>query len=62
VEIDPALGEIVGWIDFTGLRSAEAQKNEEAVLNGIAYDPVDDRLFVTGKLWDTVFEIKLNAK
>lgn len=59
VEIDPALGEIVGWIDFTGLRSAEAQKNDEAVLNGIAYDPTGDRLFVTGKLWDTVYEVKL---
>jgi glutamine cyclotransferase len=62
VEIDPQLGEILGWIDLTGLRSKEAEQNDEAVLNGIAYDPATDRLFVTGKLWDTLFEIKLERK
>jgi glutamine cyclotransferase len=61
-QIDPELGEITGWIDLTGLRSKEAEQNQEAVLNGIAYDPVSDRLFVTGKLWPTVFEIKLERK
>lgn len=59
VEIDPALGEIIGWIDFSGLRSPEAQQNQEAVLNGIAYDSASDQLFVTGKLWDKLFEVKL---
>ncbi len=62
VQIDPALGEITGWIDLTGLRSKESQQNGEAVLNGIAYDAVHDRLFVTGKLWPTLFEIKLERK
>lgn len=59
VQIDPALGEIIGWIDFSGLRSPEAQQNQEAVLNGIAYDSASDQLFVTGKLWDKLFEVKL---
>ena len=58
-QINPASGEILGWIDLTGLRPEEAQQNNEAVLNGIAYDPITDRLFVTGKLWPTLFEIKL---
>jgi glutamine cyclotransferase len=62
VQIDPELGEIIGWIDLTGLRSKEAEQNQEAVLNGIAYDPANDRLFVTGKLWPTIFEIKLERK
>lgn len=62
VQIDPQLGEIIGWIDLTGLRSKEAEQNQEAVLNGIAYDPIHDRLFVTGKLWPTVFEIQLVQK
>jgi glutamine cyclotransferase len=61
-QIDPELGEIIGWIDLTGLRSKEAEQNQEAVLNGIAYDSVGDRLFVTGKLWPTIFEIKLERK
>ena len=59
VQIDPAFGEIIGWIDFSGLRSPEAQQNQEAVLNGIAYDSASDQLFVTGKLWDKLFEVKL---
>ncbi len=57
--IDPGLGEIVGWIDLTGLLPGAAEKNGEAVLNGIAYDSATDRLFVTGKLWPVLFEIKL---
>jgi len=62
VQIDPQWGEILGWIDLTGLRSKEAEQNGEAVLNGIAYDAASDRLFVTGKLWDTLYEIKLERK
>lgn len=62
VQIDPAYGEIVGWIDLTGLRSPESQQNGEAVLNGIAYDAATDRLFVTGKLWPNLFEIKLTKQ
>jgi glutaminyl-peptide cyclotransferase len=57
--ISPQTGEIVGWIDLTGLLSSVYRLEPEAVLNGIAYDPVGKRLFVTGKLWPSVFEIRL---
>jgi glutamine cyclotransferase len=57
--IDPATGEVVGWIDLSGLMDAPAAANPDAVLNGIAYDATGDRLFLTGKLWPTLFEIDL---
>jgi len=60
--IDSQTGEVVGWIDLTGLLSSVYHVDAEAVLNGIAYDPVKKRLFVTGKLWPSVFEIKLLPK
>jgi glutamine cyclotransferase len=49
--ISPQTGEVVGWIDLTGLLSPVYRLEPEAVLNGIAYDPFRKRLFVTGKLW-----------
>jgi len=60
--ISPQTGNIVGWIDLTGLLSPIYRLQPEAVLNGIAYDPIRKRLFVTGKLWPSVFEIKLSPK
>ncbi|MGC1378884.1 MAG: glutaminyl-peptide cyclotransferase [Anaerolineales bacterium] len=62
VQIDPQTGEILGWVDLTGLRPEATKQNNDAVLNGIAYDPANDRLFVAGKLWDTLYEIKLERK
>jgi hypothetical protein len=56
--ISPETGRVVGWIDLEGLLNPEQQTHAD-VLNGIAYDPIDDRLFVTGKLWPTLFEIDL---
>jgi glutaminyl-peptide cyclotransferase len=56
--IDPASGHVTGWIDLTGL-TPNGSSFTNAVLNGIAYDAANDRLFVTGKLWPTVFEIRL---
>jgi glutaminyl-peptide cyclotransferase len=50
---------VLGWIDLHGLLPESARPNPEAVLNGIAYDTAHDRLFVTGKLWPRLFEIKL---
>jgi len=58
VIISPATGKVTGFIDLTGILSAE-ERTANAVTNGIAYDSVNDRLFVTGKLWPKVFEIAL---
>lgn len=60
--ISPQTGAVVGWIDLTGLLSSIYRLEPEAVLNGIAYDPAGKRLFVTGKLWPSVFEIRLIPK
>ncbi|MBS1904725.1 MAG: glutaminyl-peptide cyclotransferase [Bacteroidetes bacterium] len=60
VRIDPATGDVKGWIDLSGLLSpAEAQGVD--VLNGIAYDAEHDRIFVTGKNWPKLFEIKIKS-
>lgn len=60
--IEPSNGSVVGWIDLSGIISPNELSSEEAVLNGIAYDSMGDRLFVTGKLWPKLFEIKLTPK
>lgn len=60
--ISPQTGAVVGWVDLTGLLSPVIHLEPEAVLNGIAYDSTRKRLFVTGKLWPSVFEIKLTRK
>lgn len=57
--IEPETGRVVGWIDLTGLLSAEDLSQHVDVLNGIAYDAQHNRLFVTGKLWPKLFEIRL---
>ena len=57
--IAPATGKVLGFIDLTGLLLDSQRTDPEAVLNGIAYDPDHDRLFVTGKLWPSLFEIKV---
>jgi glutamine cyclotransferase len=57
--ISPETGEVVGWIDLEGLLRPEDRNRRIDVLNGIAYDVKNDRLFVTGKLWPTLFEIEL---
>lgn len=59
--ISPSDGRVTGWIDLTGLLSPGERGNAD-VLNGIAYDAAGDRLFVTGKWWPRVFEIKLVQK
>ncbi|HEY0408608.1 MAG TPA: glutaminyl-peptide cyclotransferase [Pyrinomonadaceae bacterium] len=62
VRIDPASGKILGWIDLSGLRPADVEDDTDNVLNGIAYDEHEDRLFVTGKRWTKLFEIRLKRK
>jgi glutamine cyclotransferase len=58
VMIDPESGAVTGWVDLKGILGGE-QSGKVDVLNGIAYDAGNDRLFVTGKLWPSLFEIKL---
>jgi glutaminyl-peptide cyclotransferase len=62
VRIEPQTGRITGWIDLTGLLPPNEVQDEEAVLNGIAYDETSSRLLVTGKLWSKLFEIRLTRK
>ena len=56
--INPQTGQVKAWIDLSGLPS-EKNSNPNAVLNGIAYDQINDRLFVTGKDWPSIYQIKL---
>jgi glutamine cyclotransferase len=58
VRIDPATGNVVGIIDLTGILPPEDRTGID-VLNGIAWDPKGERLFVTGKHWPKLFEIRL---
>jgi glutamine cyclotransferase len=62
IRIDPASGKINGWLDLSGLLMPMERTEKVDVLNGIAYDEKGDRLFVTGKLWPKLFEIKLIKK
>ena len=57
--IDPKTGEVVGWVDLTGIFDTSTLTDPEGVLNGIAWDAVGRRLFVTGKLWPYLFEITI---
>jgi glutaminyl-peptide cyclotransferase len=59
VRIDPVMGNVVGLIDLSDLPDATATRPADNVLNGIAYDAGTDRLFVTGKLWQSVYQIRL---
>jgi glutamine cyclotransferase len=56
--VDPQTGRVLSWIDLSGLLTPEERASAD-VLNGIAYDSAGDRLFVTGKLWPKLFEIRL---
>lgn len=58
VRFSPKTGQVTGWIDLSGLLTPREAVGVE-VLNGIAYDAAGDRLFVTGKLWPKVFEIRV---
>ena len=57
--ISPESGKVIGWIDLRGLSDDFGPRTGDQVLNGIAYDQIGDRLFVTGKLWLKIYEIKL---
>lgn len=59
--IDPHTGRVTGWINLEGLLDSEEGVASAGVLNGIAYDAENNRLFVTGKRWPKLFEISLIA-
>jgi glutamine cyclotransferase len=58
--INPQTGQVNAWIDLSGICNQENQ-GADNVLNGIAYDTEGDRLFVTGKMWSQLFQVKLIA-
>lgn len=60
--ISPRSGEVTAWIDLKDLLPRDQRPDPEAVLNGIAYDSEAKRLFVTGKNWPHLFEIRLKAR
>ncbi|AVR45840.1 glutamine cyclotransferase [Christiangramia fulva] len=60
--INPENGAIDGLIDFSGLREKVTQHEQLDVLNGIAYNPETKKLYVTGKNWDKIFEVKIVKK
>ncbi len=57
--ISPETGKVTGWIDLAGLNPDPVELKGEYVLNGIAYDPLAERLLVTGKCWPHIYEIEL---
>jgi glutaminyl-peptide cyclotransferase len=59
VRISPVTGKILRWIDLSGIIDERELRGPDAVLNGIAYDSAGDRLFVTGKQWPNLFEIRV---
>jgi glutamine cyclotransferase len=62
LRIDPASGAVIGIVDLRGLlQKSDIVPGRTDVLNGIAYDAKNDRLFVTGKNWPKLFEIQLKA-
>jgi len=60
--IDPATGQVVGWINLAGLMPLSERPDGSAVANGIAYDPETASLFVTGKRWPYIYRLKLLNK
>jgi glutaminyl-peptide cyclotransferase len=62
IRIDPATGNVTSYLDLSGLRDPAVNSNHDAVLNGIAYDPDQRRIFVTGKLWSKLYQIEVPAQ
>lgn len=61
VKIDTVNGNVVGKLDLNSLAFEAKNKNPNAdVLNGIAYDPIRDKIYVTGKLWPNIYEISFS--
>lgn len=60
--IDPTSGKLLGWIDLADISPDDVGRDDENTLNGIAYDAAADRIFVTGKNWKKLFEIKVKPR
>jgi glutamine cyclotransferase len=60
--IDPQSGKLLGWINLDKISPEDVERGDENTLNGIAYDAATDRIFVTGKNWKKLFEIKLKPQ
>lgn len=60
--IDPNTGKLLGWINLDGISPEDVARDPENTLNGIAYDEKTNRIFVTGKNWKNLFEIKLKEQ
>ena len=61
--IDPNSGKLLGWIDLGNISPEDVRRDPSSnTLNGIAYDEASDRIFVTGKNWKKLFEIKIKPK
>jgi glutaminyl-peptide cyclotransferase len=60
--ISPEDGQVTGWLDLAGLKNQLTPPGQAEVLNGIAWDKASGHLFVTGKYWPQMFEIKLGKK
>ena len=56
--VDPATGRVVGGVDVSELAPNVRFTNSDAVPNGVAYDPATGRLFITGKLWPVLYEVR----
>lgn len=59
IRIDPQSGKVLGTLDLTGIHAKESITHPDHVLNGIAYDPDSQALFVTGKCWPKIYQIEL---
>jgi glutamine cyclotransferase len=59
LRIDPASGRVIASVDFVGILPEADRARDTDVMNGIAYDAGEDRLFVTGKNWPWLYEVKL---
>ena len=61
--IDPATGRVTAWLDCRSVKPAAVRNEPESVLNGIAWDATNERLFLTGKNWPNLFEVRIrNSK
>lgn len=60
--IAPETGQVLGWLKLTGLRNALDDAQLADALNGVAYNPSNGHIFVTGKLWSKLFEIRLKPE